>query len=151
MTWRQPHSSGNPNRVTRRAKRAKRIIAWKDPETEYGLTRRERPARYHDPGTFMPSYKVRLVIGALMAASIDLERIDPESKSYPFPTLRGCTRKGREAVPTGTLLIYAGTVRVVERARVARQRVDIEVPKHTFIVPNVGRCIIHDLRLVKHA
>jgi len=147
--WKQPHSSGNPNRVTQR-KRPKKVITWKDPQAQYGLTRRERPARYQDPGRFMPGFKAKLVIGAPMVTKVPMERVDLELKCYPFPTLRQCYR-GAPTVPAGMLLIYAGTVRVAERARVARQRVDMEVPKHTFIIPNVGRCIIHDLTLVAHA
>lgn len=99
----------------------------------------------------MPFFKARLVIGAPMVAAQPLIKIEQESPQYPFPTLRASYPNQAVHVPVGMLLIYAGTVRVVERARVDRQTVDIEVPKHTFIIPNVGRCIIHDLRLVKHA
>jgi len=124
---------------------------WKDPQEQYGLARREKPARYQDPGTFTPSFKGKLVIGAPMVAAALLTKIEREKPHYPFPTLAQAYPNQAVHVPVGMLLIYAGTVRVVERARVSRQTVDMEVPKHTFIIPNVGRCIIHDLRLVKHA
>ena len=74
-----------------------------------------------------------------------------QTPTYPFIQLRQSYNAGYAHVMPGMLLIYAGTVRVKERARVAGQTVDMEVPKHTFIVPNIGRCIIHDLALVKHA
>ena len=149
--WKQPHTSGNPNRRAHSPKRPKKVIVWKDPEAQYGLARRERPARYQSPGVFMPSFKAKLVIGAGMVAKTDMVKIEREKPNYPFPTLAQAYPNQAVAVPRGMFMIYAGTVRVKERARVAGERVDIDVPKHTFIIPNVGRCIIHDLRLVAHA
>ena len=78
-------------------------------------------------------------------------KIEKEQPHYPFPTLKRARSAKSASVPRGLLLIYSGTVRVRERARVAGETVDMDVPKHTFIIPNVGRCIIHDLRLVAHA
>jgi hypothetical protein len=149
--WKQPHTSGNPNRVAKPRRRPKKLITWKDPEAGYGLTRRERPAHYQSPGVFTPSFKAKLVIGAGMVARADLIKIEREQPSYPFQTLAQAYQNQAVTVPRGMFMIYAGTVRVRERARVAGERVDMEVPKHTFIIPNVGRCIIHDLRLVAHA
>jgi len=117
----------------------------------YGLAKREKPARYRSPGTFCASYKQKLVIGAAMVATVPLIVIPHEKPQYPFPTLRRAYRREAASVPKGMFMIYAGTVRVKERARVARETVDLEVPKHTFIIPNVGRCIIHDMRLAAHA
>ena len=115
------------------------------------MAKREVPAKYRNPGTFVSSYKEKLVIGAPMVTKVNLEKIERERPNYPFPTLRRITSRERICVPKGMLMIYAGTVRVKERARCAGEKVDLEVPKHTFIIPHVGRCIIHDLRLVKHA
>jgi hypothetical protein len=151
MGWRRPHSSQNPNTRVPDPKDDEKVITWKDPDEEYGLAKREVPAKYRNPGTFASSFKEKLQIGAFMVAKANLEKIDREQPNYPFPTLRRITKRERTCVPKGMSMIYAGTVRVKERARCAGEQVDLEVPKHTFIIPNVGRCIIHDLRLVKHA
>jgi hypothetical protein len=150
MAWRPPHSSGNPNRRRHASKEPKPVITWKDPDAGYGLGRREKPLRYRSPGVFTSSFKEKLTIGALMAARLPMSKIDKERPNYPFPTLREAYRRELIVVPVGACMIYAGTVRVVERVRSNRQLVDMEVPKHTFIIPNIGRCIIHDLRLVMH-
>jgi hypothetical protein len=124
----------------------------------YGLMRRQKPGRYQDPGTFTSSYKTKLVIGAPMVTKVALELVPGQQKSYPYPTMQSVSTRwvlsssrNLGTVRAGTLCIYSGTVRVKERARVAYEKVDIEVPKHTFIIPNVGRVIIHDLGLMGHA
>ena len=149
MGWKRPHTSGNPNRRRVDPKADAPVITWKDPQAGYGLARREVPAKYKNPGTFTDSFRDKLKLGAMFVAKVELSEIEREEPNYPFPTLRKAVRQELVVVAKGMSMIYAGTVRIKERARVARQQVDLEVPKHTFIIPFVGRCIIHDLRLVR--
>lgn len=123
-------------------------VDWVEPDVGYGLATRNKPGRYKDAGVLKPTFKARLVIGASMVASsaLSVRNVD----GYPFPSLVS-RRPAGVTVPRGQLMIYAGTVRVKERARVRGETVDMDVPKHTFIVPGVGRVIIHDLTLVNHA
>lgn len=155
MAWGKPlNHGGNPNPATQEQRKARRkarkkVITWKDPSVGYGLTKREKPASWQDPGLFAPKFKEQLVLGAPMVTKVGLEPY--KDVCYPFQPLRASYLPGDQApVKAGSWLTYAGTVRVRERVRAARQTVDMEVPKHTFIVPGFGRCIIHDLNLVRH-
>jgi len=149
MGWKRPHSSKNPNRRAAAPKEGRRTITWKDSDEKYGLAIRERPGAYINPGSPTGSFKQTLHLGGSFTARFELSEIERDVRVYPFPTLRIARNQDLIVVPRGMSMIYAGTVRVTERARVARQQVDLEVPKHTFVIPFVGRCIIHDLRLVK--
>jgi hypothetical protein len=138
--------------VVRRRKRKKRVISWVDPDVGYGLAKRPKPARYRDPGVLSPAFKARLVVGALVTAKAPLTRVPPSLvESYPLPVLVDQRPRGPVVLPAGTSLIYAGTVRVRSRARINGEWTDMQVPKHTFVAPNLGRVIIHDLSLIRFA
>lgn len=126
----------------------KKDITWVDPAVGYGLTKREKPARYRDPGVTALTFEAKLVVGALMVTRGRLSELHPMG-SYPFPVMHGGFARGGVVLPHKVYVIYAGAVRCTERVRVNGELADLEVPKHTFIGPT-GRFILHDLRLVKH-
>ena len=123
--------------------------SFNDPQVEAGLKNGPRPVIYR-PDTFIsPETQKRLVNGAGFIAARDL--CAGERGVYPYVplVLSMVPPEGTVLVPRGSLLMYAGSVRSVERKWVqsALREVDVQVTKHTFITP-FGRCIIHDLNLV---
>jgi hypothetical protein len=115
-----------------------------------------RPDLYHEPPIITPELEACLVIGGSVIAKFDMQV--GYKGVYPFLPLERYDGKSKStaAVPAGSLLVYAGTVRCTEAMFYAEQHkhkkyANVEVLKHTFITPSFGRCIIHDFSLIAPA
>lgn len=123
---------------------------WKNPEVEAQVKSRATPAEYQPIPEVTPELEGSLVPGGSVVAAHDLSL--GERGVYPYPALvrfYGGTG-GSVPVPKGSLLMYAGCLRSLERKWVPAQGryVNVQVHKHTFITP-LGRCIIHDFGLIR--
>lgn len=124
---------------------------FKDPTVAASIRNRARPASYHQPPEVTDAMEDAMVPGGAVVALCDLQL--GEQGVYPFPALErfygspGCT----VTVPRGSLLMYAGCIRTLERKWLTSGGYkDVQVFKHTFITPH-GRCIIHDFTAIKPA
>jgi hypothetical protein len=150
MAWRRPHTSGNPNTRKVTGKEHDVTITWKNPQEGYGLPLRQKPATYRDAVALKHDTRTRLQAGAMFFLTRDMCLID--DPAYPFPSLvpayRGQPVRTPVRATKGSVLLCSGSVRVKERANVAGELREVEVPKQVFVVPGVGRCIVHGRHLV---
>jgi len=124
-------------------------IEWKDPQTGPISSKRAIPAPYKAPVSLKNNeIASALVTGHPVMAKFDM-KISTERGVYPFaPLEKYHGDDGKAPVPKGSLLMYSGPVRVSERKVISGVPHEVRVVKHTFITP-VGRCIVHDLNVLK--
>lgn len=94
-----------------------------------------------------PPWDVReeLVIGRPFVTRTALKADRLNAPSYPFMPLELVYSHTCEtAIGPGSLMVYAGPVRVTESKFFRDRYRDVKVMKHTFVTP-IGRCIVHHL------
>lgn len=147
VTWKDGKKPTAPPAGARPKKWELRPV-FKDPTVAASIKNRPRPAGYRQPPEVSDELEAAMVPGGSVVALHDLQV--GEQGVYPYPALeRFYGSPGRTVpVPKGSLLMYAGCIRAVERKYFAMGGYkDVNVFKHTFITPH-GRCIIHDFTLI---
>lgn len=144
----------------RRSRVRKPRIMWNDPVTGPAEVVARKAFSSKDLPTAPPLYQPSreasqavndsLVIGGAVVTQYSMT---PETEAfnrigYPYPPLVRWEGNTPSRVPAGSLLMYAGGVRCTERKFVNGGVLDVRVIKHTFITP-MGRCIVHDLSLLR--
>ena len=135
-------------RPMRRAKDTE--IVWKDPLYAAAITKRTVPARYEPPVVLRSDEVLNaLVTGHAVMTKVDM-RVSDNRGTYPFAHLEHCRKDPDHPapIPKGSLLMYAGPIRTTERKKVNGTVHIVSVVKHTFIT-SLGRCIIHNLNVLK--
>ena len=133
----------------KRAARQKPTIEWTDAPAGTSLKRTAFPATYREPPNIDPAIAARFVVGAPVMAARPLRMCANKGVYQHAPLEEFFGDAETEAhIPRGSLLIYAGEAREVERVYMGRRPHDVSVVKHTFIAPVFGHCIIHDFNLI---
>lgn len=120
-------------------------VTWVDPEREALLKKLPDPAPYRAP--YVDSALLqRLIVGTAVATRTKLAW--DHQGVHPFKVLDNC--HGPTVFPTGTIMIYSGTVHSTERISYwgTQNAKDVQVLKHTFITSQ-GRCIINDVNMIE--
>jgi hypothetical protein len=135
-----------PNVKRLRKRPRKNDIVWVTPNAATNVALKKIPERYIDPIKTPHSDAVRAKL-MMFAPFITIYDMHLIPDGYQFPVLdTGLGKQGKQIrVPAGTIIMYAGNVPAIERVRIGKETKDVDVMKHTFIVPNVGRVIIHSL------
>lgn len=124
---------------------------WKDAITGIASVSRPRPTRYAPLKEADADTLSSMAIGTAVTCRHNVMcATEPRLLgAYPFPPLVRCYAGSElSPIPRGSLLVYAGHVRTLERKRVHGKSLDVSVIKHTFITPQ-GRCIVNDLSLLQ--
>lgn len=130
---------------------------WNDAITGPIAALAAAPAYYREPSPIPLDVAAVLDVGGAVVAAFDL-CLSPDRGVYPFaPLVRYFGDPANPPIKQGSLLMYTGQIRVTERRprpnagfHSNNKDLTVRVMKHTFITP-MGRCIVHDLDLLRPA
>jgi len=107
----------------------------------------KQPAKYVPSGEVIAPIVSSFEVGRAIITKVPFVPVPfKEIGVYPFPVLmvaKNAPESEVTEVPAGSLLVYTGQIRTIERTKVDGHNREFSVLKHTFVTP-IGRCIIHD-------
>lgn len=150
VQWTAPSAKDDVDASRRQARRAhlRPDVEWVGAPKGTSLRRQHFPAGYKKPPNVDPAIAAQFIVGRPVMAAQALT-MSQDRGTYDFAPLEPFSGEEGEAhIPTGSLLIYTGEVRQLERMWIGGKNCDVYAVKHTFITA-FGRCIIHDFDLIK--